>query len=256
MTGYGWVVPTDVARTRSQYEQIARGADQAGYDLILLPWTAGGDDPVVLAGILARVTRRIRIVVELHTAAGSPVYLAKLFASLQRASGGRIDLALRDRADGDFAHASGDDVEDAAARTAEFITVFTGVWNETGVSENGSPFDYDGEHFHVAGGGLTGVLSGIRRPALLRAIGSDADPGLFDAVLARPQDARPGDIVIAGISAGEPFIDTDVAVPAVRALADAGAAAVVFAADDPFDLFRVAEAVLPELETTLEGGIR
>lgn len=256
MTGYGWIVPTDVARTRSHYEQIARGADQAGYDLLMLPWTAGGDDPVVLAGILARVTRRIRVVVELHTAAGSPVYLAKLFATLQRASGGRIDLVLRDRAEGGFPHASGDDVEDAAARTAEFITVFSGVWNERSIGENVDPFDFDGEHFHVAAGGLTGILSGIRRPALYRAIGSDADPGLFDAVLSRPADVRPGDVVVTDISAGEPFVDTEAAVPAVRRLVEAGAGAVVFAADDPFDLFRVAEAVLPELETVREGGTR
>ena len=256
MTGYGWIVPTDVARTRSQYEQIARGADQAGYDLLYLPWAADGDDPVVLAGVLARVTRRIRLVVELHPAAGSPVYLAKLFASLQRASGGRIDLALRDRADGDFPRSSGDDVEDTAARAAEFITVFNGVWNEHSVREDATAFDYDGEYFHVAAGGLTGILSGVRRPLLYRARSSDADRGLFDAVISTATDFRAGDVVITNISAGEPFVDTDAAIPAVRALIRGGATTVVFSATDPFDLFRVAEAVLPELSTVLEGSIR
>lgn len=259
MTTFGWKAPTGATpagrgRTLSEYEQIARGADQAGYDALHLPWSPDGDDPLVLAGIIARVTRRIRIVVELHPAAGSPVYIAKLLASLQRASGGRIDLALRDSPGSRFAHSAGDEVADAAARTAEFVTVLTGVWNEHPVrqSDPAVRFDHTGEHYRVTAGGLTGILSGVRRPTLYRSPGSEADPTLFDVtdavtvpILARETaaearaDAADGADGLVGAY--------DEVIPKLRTLIDEGAREIVFTAPDPLDLFRIAEEVIPAL---------
>jgi len=278
MTTFGWTAPTGAtrgrARTLSEYEQIALGADQAGYDALHLPWSPDGDDPLVLAGILARVTRRIRIVVELHPAAGSPVYIAKLLASLQRASGGRIDLALRDSPGIRFARSIGDDAADVAARTAEFVTVLAGVWNERPVrqSDPAARFDHVGEHYRVAGGGLTGILSGVRRPTLYRAPGSDADPALFDVLLADAglvADAgHGGDALIVPILARETAAEArsdasarttdlvggyDEVIAPLRTLIDGGAREIVFTASDPLDLFRIAEEVIPALQPVAAG---
>lgn len=175
MTRFRWLVPvltgpaSDPARPFAGYEQIALGADQAGFDALVIPYDTAGDDSVVVGAAVARITRQIAVDIELQPGSGSPVYLAKLFASLQRATGGRIALSLRDRADAGFAASIGETLTDAdhEARLREFVEVFYGIWNETATAPGtAARVDYDGTYFQVAGGGLTGILSGTAAPRL------------------------------------------------------------------------------------------
>jgi alkanesulfonate monooxygenase SsuD/methylene tetrahydromethanopterin reductase-like flavin-dependent oxidoreductase (luciferase family) len=272
-TQFAWTVPTrhpGITGTAavSRYEQIARGADQAGFDALYLPWDDAGDSTLVVAGILARATRQTRIIVETHAGAGSPVYLAKLFATAQRAASGRLDLAQRARAP----HEKALDERDAAARLVEFARVFRGVWNEQPVAQDDDTvrFDVDGRFFQVEAGGLRGILSGQRLPRLYRPADQTGDATVYGTVITQRPTA--GHALAVGIltRVSEAEARADAAQTGVNdgivgshaqtidALAEAigdGVTEFVFRAADPIaDLYRVAENVLPALDAGRRVG--
>ncbi|QAY59373.1 LLM class flavin-dependent oxidoreductase [Microbacterium protaetiae] len=272
MASFGWTIPTrratgDHHRAVSRYEQIARGADQAGFDTVYLPWDDDGDSTLVVAGVVARATRLARVVVETHAGAGSPVYLAKLFASAQRAASGRLDLALRARAGAAFEASIGGGLgqTDATARLVEFAATFRGVWNEHEVAldDDSAPFEADGRFFQVAGGGLRGILSGVARPRFYRPADETGPAELYDTLIARtPTDGQALAVRILVRETADEALAENTGDPAdgivgsyaqaIEALGEAidnGADQIIFRADDPIgELYRVAENVLPALD--------
>lgn len=259
MTKFAWTITTgappapDPGRARSRYEQIARGADQAGFDAVYIPWTAEGDSPFVVSGLVAHATRQTRIIVETHAGAGSPVYVAKLLASAQRASGGRTDLSLRVRPDGEEFFSAGADLsdEDAEARAEEFVDVFRRVWNETTTMDDTKrSVDVEGRFFHVEGGGLTGILSGVPLPQIYRQP-SSSEPR--DGVLLVPILVRETEEEAYADRGGEPDFGIvgsyAQAIGTLRAAIADGVSEIIFIAEDPLsELFHVAENVLPALD--------
>jgi alkanesulfonate monooxygenase len=202
MTEFGWELPTRIDDARGVpgrgdfdlYEQIALAADQSGFDRLVVPFDPEGDESIVLGGHLARITRRIAVDIEIHPGVGSPVYLAKLFATLERATGQRIGVHLRTRAGEAYERTVGEALSGAERerRQREFWEVFAGVWREEAVSHDaaGSAWSFDGDFFQVVAGGLSGVLSGLRLPRLAQQIDQDT---VIDAA---------ADVVFARLTAG------------------------------------------------------
>ncbi|MEU1984306.1 LLM class flavin-dependent oxidoreductase [Nocardia sp. NPDC019395] len=182
MTEFRWELPTrgdgrhvgSVSAHRGGFEfldQVVLAAELSGLDGIVAPYDPAGEESWVVAGSALRQTRHLRVGVEFHPAFGTPVYAAKLSATLQRLSNGRLDWRLRVDTEAADAAARGDRVTgvDRYRRAAEFLTVARGVWNEEQVLPGrfgGTGFEFAGEYYDVIDGGFRGILSGLPFPVV------------------------------------------------------------------------------------------
>jgi len=101
------------------------------------------------------------VTAEFHPAIASPVYAAKLAASLQRYSASRLGWRLRIDLDQTTARAHGDFLpeQDRYPRAAEFLTVARGVWST-------ASYSYEGRFYQVLGGGFPQSRSSPQFPAV------------------------------------------------------------------------------------------
>ncbi|MEU1951159.1 LLM class flavin-dependent oxidoreductase [Nocardia rhamnosiphila] len=180
MTEFRWELPVrgdgrhvgSVSAHRGGFDfldQVVLAAELSGLDGVVAPYDPEGEESWVVAGSALRQTRHLRVGVEFHPAFGTPVYAAKLSATLQRLSNGRLDWRLRVETDAGDAAARGDGVTgaDRYRRAAEFLTVARGVWNEEQVLPGrfgGTGFEFAGEYYDVIDGGFRGILSGLPFP--------------------------------------------------------------------------------------------
>jgi alkanesulfonate monooxygenase SsuD/methylene tetrahydromethanopterin reductase-like flavin-dependent oxidoreductase (luciferase family) len=142
---------TDVRPADLGFEprQAARTAELAGLDGVLVPFDPAGLDPLVLAATLLRETTSVQVTAEFHPAIATPVYAAKLSASLQRFTASRLAWRLAVDLDPAVARSQGDFVtgQDRYARAAEFLSTAKDIWTKTAVSKSG-------RFYQVLDGGL------------------------------------------------------------------------------------------------------
>jgi alkanesulfonate monooxygenase len=148
---------------------IARAAEISGFVGGLLVNFPGTDDPWALAPALARETKTFRFMIAFQPGFVNPVHAARMSASLQRLSQGRLVYNVITGGGGPAQLFWGDRVEhdDRYARTSEFLDVLRGVWK-------GAPFDFDGRFYHVENGGLPAPLSQQPLPEIYFSGSSDA----------------------------------------------------------------------------------
>ncbi|HEX2312878.1 MAG TPA: LLM class flavin-dependent oxidoreductase [Thermomonospora sp.] len=135
--------------------QVGRAAEIAGLGGAVVPFDPVGEESWVVASGLLRGTRFLRVVAGFHPGVATPVYAAKVSASLQRFSADRLAWHLTVELDRSVARAQGDFLEgpDRYARADEFLTVAKGVWREEG-------FTFEGRFYDVLNGGFEPPLSG------------------------------------------------------------------------------------------------
>jgi alkanesulfonate monooxygenase len=135
------------------FKQIAIAADSLGYEGVLLPTGRSCEDPWVLAASLIDVTRRLKFLIALRPGLVQPAQSARMAATFDRLSGGRLLVNLvtggdRDELEGDglfLPH------EQRYEQSAEFLT----IWREVlARSHDGASFDFDGKHLRVLGSKL------------------------------------------------------------------------------------------------------
>jgi len=134
-------------------QQIAGAADSLGYEGVLIPTGRSCEDPWVIASSLIGATQRLKFLVAVRPGLHQPSLAARMSATFDRLSGGRLLVNLV--TGGDQAELEGDGVFlDHAARyeqSAEFIR----IWREIiARSHEGQSFDYDGRHLQVKGAKL------------------------------------------------------------------------------------------------------
>ncbi len=128
--------------------QIAVAADTLGYEGVLIPTGRSCEDPWVVASSLIAATRRLKFLVALRPGLMAPALAARMAASFDRLSQGRLLVNLV--TGGDRAELEGDGVFlDHAERyvaSAEFIR----IWREIiGRSHDGAGYDFEGSHLRV-----------------------------------------------------------------------------------------------------------
>jgi alkanesulfonate monooxygenase len=145
VVGFG---PTSSRReaTLDYLAQVARAAEQAGFDAVLTPTGTWCDDAWVTTAALIPETTRLRFLVAFRPGFLSPTLAAQQAVTFQRLSGGRLLLNVvtggsteEQRRFGDFA-----DHDTRYERTAEFLQIVRGAWE-------GRPFDFAGAHHRVEG---------------------------------------------------------------------------------------------------------
>ena len=126
--------------------QIARAAEELGFDAVLTPTGTWCEDAWLTCAALAQETERLKFLVAFRPSVISPTLAAQMASTFQRQSRGRLLLNIVTGGERDEQARFGDHLSKAQryARTDEFLTVLRGAWS-------GTPFDFHGEHYDVQG---------------------------------------------------------------------------------------------------------
>ncbi|WP_216849235.1 LLM class flavin-dependent oxidoreductase [Pimelobacter simplex] len=128
---------------------VARAAEVSGFVGGLLPSFPFTDDPWVAASALVRETRSFRFMVAFQPGFLDPFHAARISATLQRVSGGRLVYNIITGGGGPEQTWWGDPVahDDRYARTGEFLEALQGTWGT-------APYDLAGRFYDVRGASL------------------------------------------------------------------------------------------------------
>jgi alkanesulfonate monooxygenase len=181
--------------------QIARSAEQLGFEGALTPTGAWCEDAWLTTAMLTPVTERLKFLVAFRPGQVSPTLSAQMAATFQRQSRGRLLLnvvtggeSAEQRAYGDFLAK-----DQRYERTAEFLDIVTRLWR-------GETVTADGKHLKVENARL----------ALL----PDPAPDIYfggSSQAAGPVAARHADVYLTW---GEPPAAVDKKLRWIQALAD------------------------------------
>jgi alkanesulfonate monooxygenase len=125
--------------------QVARSAEQLGYEAVLTPTGTWCEDAWIFTAALSQLTRRLKFLVAFRPGYISPTLAAHQAATFQRVSGGRLLLNIVTGGDSVEQRRFGDhlDHDQRYSRTEEFLAVLRGV------SEAESPFSFTGKHYEI-----------------------------------------------------------------------------------------------------------
>lgn len=127
-------------------QQVALAADSLGYYGVLIPTGKSCEDSWLVASALAPLTRRLRYLVAVRPGLQPPTLAARMAATLDRLSEGR--LLINVVTGGDPVENKGDGIflshSERYQVTREFLDIYTRLLR-------GEKVDYHGEHIHVEG---------------------------------------------------------------------------------------------------------
>ncbi len=134
-------------------KQVAVAADSLGYEGVLIPTGRSCEDPWVIASSLIGATQRLKFLVAVRPGLHQPSLAARMAASFDRLSGGRLLINLV--TGGDRVELEGDGVFLDHAKRYEQAAEFLRIWREIlARSHEGGALDYEGEHLSVKGAKL------------------------------------------------------------------------------------------------------
>ena len=155
--------------------QIAQAADQLGYFGVLLPTGRSCEDSWIVASSVAPFTERLRYLVAVRPGLQSPSVAARMTATLDRISNGR--LLVNVVTGGDPVENKGDGIflphNERYEVTREFLAVYSGLLA-------GKTVDVEGKHIRIEGGKLLFPPVQSPRPPLY--FGGSSDAGIDVAV--------------------------------------------------------------------------
>jgi alkanesulfonate monooxygenase len=134
--------------TLGYLSQIARAADELGYFGVLLPTGKSCEDSWVVASAMVPLTQRLRFLVAVRPGLGQPSMSARMAATLDRLSGGR--LLINVVAGGDPGELHGDGVwlehDERYEATDEFLTIWRGLMAGETVTHHGKHMAIENGH--------------------------------------------------------------------------------------------------------------
>lgn len=134
-------------------KQVAQAADSLGYEGVLIPTGRSCEDPWVVAASLLPVTTRLKFLVAVRPGLHQPALAARMAATFDRLSGGRLLINLV--TGGDQAELEGDGVYLNHAERYEQSEEFIRIWREIlARSHTGESLDFEGKHLSVKGAKL------------------------------------------------------------------------------------------------------
>ena len=134
-------------------KQIAIAADSLGYEGVLIPTGRSCEDPWVIAASLIPITRKLKFLVAVRPGLHQPALAARMAATFDRMSEGRLLINLV--TGGDQAELEGDGVFLDHATRYEQSAEFIRIWREIMArSHRGESLDFAGKHLSVQGAKL------------------------------------------------------------------------------------------------------
>jgi alkanesulfonate monooxygenase len=197
--------------SHAYFKQVAVAADSLGYEGVLLPTGRSCEDSWVLAASLIDATRQLKFLVALRPGLVAPTQSARMAATLDRLSGGRLLVNLVTGGDPD--ELAGDGLflshEERYTQSREFIAIWRELLArshgaEGGPQGSGTPFDFDGQHYTVQGGKV--LYPPLQRPY----------PPVFFGGSSAPAHALAAEHVDTYLTWGEPPADVAAKLAEVR----------------------------------------
>jgi alkanesulfonate monooxygenase len=132
--------------------QIARSAEQLGFQAALTPTSSWCEDAWVITAGLTQVTETFKFLVAFRPGLQSPTLSAQMAATYQRISGGRLLLNVVTGGDDAEQRRFGDHLAKAEryARAGEFLHVVRALWT-------GEAVDFQGKYYDIQGARLPAV---------------------------------------------------------------------------------------------------
>lgn len=159
-SGDGRYIGTEKGKREVDYgymKQIAIAADERGYDGILVPTGKTCEDAWVVASSLIPYTKKLKFLVALRPGHISPTVGARMTATFDRLSEGRLLINIV--TGGDPVELAGDglhlDHDERYKQTAEFLDIWKGVMA-------GQSVDYKGKYFDIDQASL--LYPGVQKP--------------------------------------------------------------------------------------------
>ncbi|QRQ88732.1 FMNH2-dependent alkanesulfonate monooxygenase [Cupriavidus oxalaticus] len=175
-------------------KQVAVAADTLGYEGVLIPTGRSCEDPWVAASALSAVTQRLKFLVAVRPGLMAPTLAARMAATFDRLSNGRLLINLV--TGGDTAELEGDGLFlDHSARyeaSAEFLRIWRDV---LAASHDSGQVDYQGKHLSVKGARV--LYPPLQRP----------HPPVYFGGSSAPAHALAGEQVDTYLTWGEPPAD-------------------------------------------------
>ncbi|WP_315768436.1 MULTISPECIES: FMNH2-dependent alkanesulfonate monooxygenase [unclassified Bradyrhizobium] len=184
--------------------QIAQAADQLGYYGVLIPTGRSCEDSWIVASAVAPFTERLRYLVAVRPGLQSPSVAARMTATLDRVTNGR--LLVNVVTGGDPIENKGDGIYLSHAERYEVTREFLTVYNDL---LEGKAVNFSGKHIRIEDGRLLFPPVQAPRPPLF--FGGSSDAGIDVAV----------DTVDKYLTWGEPPAQVAEKIAKVRAVADA-----------------------------------
>lgn len=151
--------------------QIARAVDQLGYFGALLPTGRSCEDSWVVASALAPMTRQMRFLVAVRPGLQSPAMAARMAATLDRVSNGR--LLINVVTGGDPVELAGDGVFLSHAERYEVTDEFLKIWRGMMAGEH---VTHHGPHIRIEDARL--MFPPVQRPYPPLYFGGSSAPGI------------------------------------------------------------------------------
>ncbi|MEV7200305.1 LLM class flavin-dependent oxidoreductase [Streptomyces griseoluteus] len=217
--------------------QIAKAAEQLGFEAVLTPTGTWCEDAWLTTVALAQHTERLKFLVAFRPGLLSPTLAAQMAATYQRLTRGRLLLNVVTGGDSAEQRRFGDhlDHDRRYERTDEFLSVVRGVWQ-------GEPYDFHGAHYDVDGG--------------LTSLPPDPVPEIFfggSSQAAGPVAARHADVYLTW---GEPPAHVKEKIDWIRSLAEREGRTVRFgirlhtiSRDSSADAWSTANRLLDDLDS-------
>ena len=144
--------------------QIARSAEQLGFQAALTPTSSWCEDAWVITAGLTQVTERFKFLIAFRPGLQSVTLAAQMAATYQRISRGRLLLNVVVGGDDVEQRRFGDELgkEDRYERASEFLHVFRELWS-------GEPVTFEGTF--VSARGVTSYPPTAQRPGPTTATG-------------------------------------------------------------------------------------
>jgi alkanesulfonate monooxygenase len=130
--------------THRYLKQIAEAADELGFEGVLIPTGRSCEDAWVVASSLAPLTERLKFLVAIRPGVISPTVSARMAATLDRISNGRLLINVVTGGDPDEQH--GDGVFLGHAERYEATDEFLRIWRGVAAGET---VDFEGRHYKV-----------------------------------------------------------------------------------------------------------
>ena len=141
----------------SYYKQIAQAVDELGYNGVLIPTGKSCEDSWIIASSLAAVTEKLKFLVAIRPGLMTPSVAARMTATLDRLSKGR--LLINVVTGGDPVELAGDgqflDHDARYDQTDEFLIIWRNLFENEEV-------DFQGEHLNIKGGQL--LYPSVQKP--------------------------------------------------------------------------------------------
>jgi alkanesulfonate monooxygenase len=137
------------AITPEYLRQLAGAIDQLGFAGALLPTGRSCEDAWITAASLIAVTKRMKFLVAIRPGIASPGMAARMAATFDRLSNGRLLINIV--TGGDPTELAGDGLHLSHSERYELTDEFLTVWRNV---IQGDVVDFDGQHLTVKGGKL------------------------------------------------------------------------------------------------------